>query len=475
VEKEVNGKISNFRPLTLGGDFAATGQYVLGDPLYQNPTKKNFAPRLGFAWTPFKSGRTSVRGGTGLFYGRIDARQNWANRDGLIAKGYAVASPFNFPNAALEINTAGGTVQVFNTAFDLQSPHDWQWVLNVQQQLSEDTVLAVGYAGNRGINLASISNFNAPETTLINGVLTAPVGGVRRNTKLETMDLTGSQGDSWYHGMTVDLRRRLTTGLQFQLAYTWSKSESTADQTSRSQLTSNRVTGYFLDPAHISADKSLSPWDSRHVIKFNSVYELPFGPRKAMLNHGGVASYLVGGWQLGGVMTLKSGSPFTYEVAVPGARSGINLQDMTFQEVRPNLVSGRTLDDMTSGTFQGCTQFPASSSHPAGSKLGTPDTWYDPCAFTFPDPGQLGNVGRLTGRGPGIASVDLSLQKSFPVTEKMGVQFRAEGFNILNRGNFGIPSRSIFNATGAPLAAAGQITSTSVDSRSMQFNLKLTF
>jgi carboxypeptidase family protein/TonB-dependent receptor-like protein len=465
VEKEVNGKISNFRPLTLGGDFAATSVNVQGDPLYQNPTKKNFAPRLGFAWTPFSGGRTSVRGGVGLFYGRIDARQNWANRDGFIAKGYSVNNPHLFPDAAAEIaaSAVGGTptVQVFNTAFDLQAPHDWQWTFNIQQQLSQSTVITVGYAGNRGINLASIANYDAPETSYIDGVLTAPANGKPRNPLVAIMDLTGSQGDSWYHGMTLDLRRRLSQGWQFQVAYTWSKAMSTADQTSRAQLTSNRVQGYFLDPAHIDADKSLSPWDSRNVFKFNSIYELPFGPRKKWLNEAGIVSQIVGGWRVSGDTTFKSGSPFTYEVQVPTLLSG-----MTFAEVRPNLKPDVSPRGIILGTpNQTCSGKPC-------------DLYYDPNSFLFPGAGQLGNVGRLTGISPGIAAMDLSLQKSFSLRENVGMEFRASAINITNRSNFGIPNRTVFASTGLPITGptgTGHITDTTVDSRSMQFDLKLVF
>ncbi len=456
VPTEVNGKISNFRTTVPGGDLAATGQWVVGDPLWQNPTKKNFQPRFGFVWDPFGKGKTSVRGGAGLFYARLDIRDYWANRDGLISKVLAVASPSHFPDATLE-NSSANTTQVFNTDYHIHTPHDYQWSLNVQQQLSQSTVLSVGYSGNRGNDLISIANFNTPESFFVNGILTVPTGATRRNPRLETMDYTSSQGDSWYNGMTVDLRRRLAAGLQFQLAYTWSKSISTADQTSRAQLTFNRVSGYFLDPAHIDADKSLSPWDSRHVAKFNYVYDLPFGPSRHWLSNG-IASRVLGGWQLGGILTLKSGSPFTYEVTAPGTLVG-----MTFSQVRPIAKPGSPV----SGTILG---------KPNQTCDGRPClSYYDPNGFLFPGPYQLGNIGRLTGIGPGIGSLDASLQKTFPLTEKLGLQFRVEAFNVTNRSNFGIPNRTVFGTNGRPLGTTGRITDTTVDPRTFQFNLKLAF
>ena len=459
VPTEVNGKISNFRPRTQGGDFAATGEFILGDPLWDNPTARNFAPRVGFAWSPWQGRSTTVRGGVGLFFGRLDARQYWGNRDGLIAKGFAVGTPSNFPNGLAEIANAGGTVQVFNTLFDINTPHNWQWALNLQQQFGASTVLVVGYVGSRGINLASIANYNAPETSFVDGVLTAPVNGARRNPRVEIMDATGTQGDSWYNGMTVDLRRRMSAGLQFQLAYTYSKSIATAEQTSRAQLTFNRTSGYFLDPAHIDANKALASWDSRNVLKFNYIYALPFGSGKPLLNRAGIVGHVLGGWQLGGIITLKDGSPFTFTSAVPPV-----LAAMSFADVRPNAKPGVPV---------------------SGVILGKPNEtcggvecprYVDPeASFSFPGPRQLGNLGRNTGITPGIATWDVSLQKTFPLGERMGLQFRAEGFNITNHTNFGIPERAMFASNGRPTGTAGTLRSTAADARQFQMGLKLNF
>jgi hypothetical protein len=456
VPSEVNGLISNFRNLVPGTDLAATGQYVIGNPLWVNPTTKNFQPRFGFVWDPTGKGKTSVRGAVGLFYGRLDARQYWGNRDGYLAKGYSVNNPTRFPNASQEITSSGQTTQVFDTNYNLHTPHNWQWNFNVQQQLSASTVLTVGYTGNRGIDLIGISNPLTPPVSFVDGVLTAPANGTVRNPTLASIDYTTSQADSWYNGLTVDLRRRLAAGWQFQFAYTWSKALSTADQTSRSQLASNRVTGYFLDPEHIDADKSLSPWDARNVVKFNTVYALPFGPHNRWMQKGPL-SY-VSGWQISSILTLKSGSPYTYTDTVNRTLAG-----MSFQEQRPNAKPGSPVGGAICGA-------------PDQSKNGKPCTvYYDPNSFLFPGTLQLGNIGRLTGIAPGIATLDASLAKTFQMNERIGLQFRADGFNISNRPSFGIPGGVVFGTTGAPQATAGVISATSVGGRQFQFNLKLLF
>jgi carboxypeptidase family protein len=458
VPTEVNGKISNFRPLVKGGDLAVTGVYVLGDPLWLNPTTKDFAPRFGFAWTPFTKRTTTVRGGFGMFYGRFDFRDYSANRDGFIAKGFAVSNPTHFPDGYAEL-AASGTSQVDNVIYDsLRTPHVLQWSLNVQQQFGQNSVLTVGYAGSRGLNLISLGNFNAPVTQYIGGDLTVPVGAGPRNPAYNSFETISSNADSWYNGLTAEITHRVAAGLQFQVAYTFSKSLSNAEQTSRAALTSNRSTGYVFDVGHLDADKSLSPWDSRNVFKFNYVYELPWGPGKPWLSGNDWTAKILGGWQLGGIVTLKDGSPFTYESQVPAA-----LSAATIQEVRPNAKPGMPV---------------------GGVILGKPDEmcngrpclqYYDPNSFLVPGTQQLGNIGRMTGIAPGIATWDSSIEKNFPVREKLRLEFRAEAFNIFNHANFGIPSRTVFGSNGLPLATAGRISDTTTDSRELQFGLKLAF
>lgn len=456
VPTEVNGKISNLRPITPGGDYAATSVYVIGDALYLNPTTKNFAPRVGFAWTPWTNRSTTVRGGIGLFFDRLDNRIYPGTRDGFIARTFSVSNPTNFPNGLREIEQ-NAPQQPFNIMYDsLSTPHMWQWNLNVQQQLDSATVLTVGYNGSRGLNLIAVGNYNAPDAVFQDGVLTIPVGVTRRNPQFDFFSTTATIADSWYNALVLSLVRRMEAGLQFQLSYTWAKSLSTADQT-RFSLASNRTDIFPLDLAHMDADKGRTPWDLRHAFALNTVYKLPFGRGKPLLSDG-PAAYVLGEWQVSGILTLKSGTPYTYITTVPGA-----LTDLTIQVTRPLAKAGQPVGGTILGT-------PAES-------CGGQDClrYFDPNSFAPPSGRQLGNVGRNTGTAPGIASLDFSLQKGFSLTERIGLQFRAEAFNLLNRVNFGLPSRNVFAATGQPQGNAGVISDTTVNSRELQFGLKLTF
>ncbi|MBI4443737.1 MAG: TonB-dependent receptor [Acidobacteria bacterium] len=456
VPTEVNGKISNFRQIVPGGDLAVDGEYVIGNPLWLNPTTKNFAPRFGFAWTPWAERSTTVRGGFGIFFGRLDFRAYSPNRDGFIAKAFAVSLPQHFPNGLAEI-AASQTHQVDNVVYDMDTPHTLQWNLDTQQQLGQSMVLAVSYTGTRGINLLSVGNFNAPPSTFVDGVLTIPAGAGPRNPQLETFQTISANTDSWYHGLGVGFNRRMAAGLQFQVSYTRSKSISMAEQTSRAALVSNRTPGHVLDVGHLDADKSLSPWDSRNVFKFNYVLELPWGLGRPWLNSGWVAQVL-GGWDLSGILTLKDGSPYTYEVTVSRTLAGASVVSQ-----RPNAKPGEPVGGTILGT-------------PADQCNGQPCLrYYDPNSFAFPGARQLGNLGRFTGIAPGIATFDASLQKSFSPAESMKLQLRVEGFNLLNRVNFGLPGRTVFAASGQVQGSAGVINNTAVGPRQFQFGLKMTF
>jgi hypothetical protein len=136
---------------------------------------------------------------------------------------------------------------------------------------------------------------------------------------------------------------------------------------------------------------------------------------------------------------------------------------MSFQEARPNAKPGNPVGGVICGA-------------PDQTKNGQPcRTYFDPNSFLFPGVLQLGNIGRLTGIAPGIATLDASLQKTFPLKEKLSLQFRADAFNISNRPGFGLPGTTVFGTTGAPQATAGVISTVSVPGRQFQFNLKLTF
>jgi len=133
------------------------------------------------------------------------------------------------------------------------------------------------------------------------------------------------------------------------------------------------------------------------------------------------------------------------------------------------MAPGANTNNPTSGVTAGC-----GPEVPAGQKLGTPQMWFDPCAFSLPAPGTFGNAGRGTIRGPGLFDLDISFLKMTHISEHVGLQFRAELFNILNHTNFGFPSMIAFDGA-VQSSAAGLITNTATSSRQIQFGLKLTF
>ena len=190
------------------------------------------------------------------------------------------------------------------------------------------------------------------------------------------------------------------------------------------------------------------------------------------------ANAVVGGWQLSGVMSLYGGVPATVDATPAGGMTGSGVRQQ-FPDLKPGASN-----NPSSGTSTGCTlrlpggtdANPNTRTIAAGTPLGTPDLYFDPCVFT-PAPTQqtLGNLGRNTLILPGRATVDFTLSKSYNVTEAAKLQFRLEAYNILNRANFGIPVVNSFDANNRANAEAGRITSTSTSARQIQFGLKLTF
>ena len=198
------------------------------------------------------------------------------------------------------------------------------------------------------------------------------------------------------------------------------------------------------------------------MFSFNSTYELPIGPGKAFGNGlQGAGRQVLAGWQLGGIVSLRSGFAETVMLSNRLANFGV-------VEDSPDLAAGAS-NNPTKGVSIGCAGIPQ------GTRVGTPDLWYDPCAFVLPPANALGNLGRNTLTMPGRATVDLSLMKNFDIKEAAKLQFRFEAFNLFNHTNLGTPARTVRNTSGVRNATAGRIDTTVGTPRQLQFALKLSF
>lgn len=256
------------------------------------------------------------------------------------------------------------------------------------------------------------------------------------------MRFQSPQGNSFYHGLTLAAQKRLSHGLQFQVAYTYSKSIDESASLTGGEFVENQRMIYYWD-RHLN--RSLSSNDIRNNLTANFSYELPLGGNLA-----GVAGYLVKGWQINGILTLSDGVP-------------ISIVDTATRQQRDRMaeVGGLRVD-----------LIPGGDNNPV---RGGPEQYYDTSQFTKATLGFFGNLGRNTLTGPGLATFDFSLFKNLPVTEGSRIQFRAEFFNFFNRVNFGYPDRTPFLSNGQPDVNAGRITETRGSARQIQFGLKYEF
>jgi hypothetical protein len=308
----------------------------------------------------------------------------------------------------------------------------------------------------------------------------------RTNPNFGTMDLFTDRAHSWYNSLQVGLIKRLSHGLQFQSAYTWSKAIDEQAGAAFAENTSSQAAD-GLDTFHINNQRGPTVFDIGQIWKFNLIYLVP-----TPVHSDGALSKVVNGWRIGAITTVQSGYPFS--PALNSERSQSGVQGAAAGVDRPDIVSGRTPYNITNGTSTGCTGVPA------GTKIGTQALWYDPCAFTIPNQGFLGNLGRNTIRGPNFRDVDFSVSKNTALKflgEAGGLEFRAEIFNIMNHPNFALPNRTVYGATIATSASvasgkaspggaqetalelpnngAGLISATVGDSREVQLALKVIF
>jgi len=410
----------------------------------KNPSTKNFDPRIGLAFDPFKDHKTAIRAGFGIFYNPIRART--------YASGYYFNTPYalafipfpSFPNPFPAGTPLPSPAQLVGVDYNANAtPRMYQWNINIQRQLMEATSLTIGYVGSRGLHLYTNRDINPVQPSVVNGttVFGVPRGGgavgialnPRLNPAAASLSSAAPVADSNYHSLQLGVNRRFSRGLQSQLSYTWSKCLDNASGTSGLE---GGIP--WTAPLNGSFDHGKCLFDRPQVLRLSGVYALPFKN-----------NILVKGWQLSGGFNVQSGSPWNVIIGFDQAGNGVANQ-------RPNIVLSRA--DAVTGDILG---------------------YGNRAAFTLPAAGTFGNLQRDSLRAPGIKNLDLSITKETTLHEQTRLQFRAEFFNLPNHANFGVPNANAFvqsvNGTATPNPTFGQITNTSTAARQVQLALKLLF
>lgn len=441
----------------FGVDHEVLGRGINVDPLncpnvvcpanvgWYSPNLADFSPRVSVAYQPAQfNRRVALRAGVGIYYG--DGQfGNLGTPIGNLATKYTLtqkqAPGLSFPvtpylgAAAYSFSPSGAPVNRRDTAVN-------EWTISTQAELTRHTVAQLAWFGTKASHVFS-------DITL-NGI--NPATGTRPYAGYSTIDYRGTLNDAHTEAFLASLQRNVTDGLLVSANY----------QLSHSIDNGGLGGGEALVPQDINCQRceiASSDQDMRNYFAASTIYRLPVGRgRQFLSNSSKVTDLLVGGWQIGGIGTARSGLP----INVTTSRSASALPDQLNKNQRPDLVPGV----------------------PLYLPNRTPANWLNVAAFTAPANGVHGNAPRNLARAPGLWQIDTSLQKRFAVTERLGFSFRAEAFNLFNVAHYGTPVA----VWAAPTAASanpnnfGVITSSFNNNpvgtgtpRELQFMLRLDY
>jgi hypothetical protein len=495
--------LSNCTPGTT-----ACGPVGTNSPISNNPTTKNFEPRIGVSWDPRKNGKTAVRAGFGIFDVLPLPYEFGLNT--------AATAPFQIIGADPAATLGTGTTDT-NINFNRQrirnrmidpNPHRadvLNWNLNIQHEIANGWTGLVGYVGSRSVHLSVASDdINLVQPTYLNDVgfvfpcdpsqivpytATNNCSTNQTGTRIDSNWGGGAgirpvlfDGAASYSAFQSQLKKTETHGVQGQVSYTFGKCRDTssAPVTGDTYLNSIAVPLLLIKGARVGA----CDFDIRQTLTGSVIWDIP-GPKS------GMAGYIAGGWAVGTIVTASSGAPFTVTVGNGNDPLGTGFNgdfSMNFANLLPgcNPIHGG-VNYINTACFTPPTA-------PATLAVATTANPYGcaPLSYTAspvaPPSGQqycsnvLGDTGRNKFYGPGLTTVDFSIFKNThipKISETFNVQFRAEFFNILNHTNFLSPgflntfgqNNSVYDFNGSSLPTA--LNQTSTTSRQIQLGLKL--
>ncbi|HZR28208.1 MAG TPA: carboxypeptidase regulatory-like domain-containing protein [Terriglobales bacterium] len=393
-------------------DFATCGPqgFCGAGAEFSRPNLADVDPRVAFAWAPHAlGGKTVLRSGFGIYHGDgqlDDQNLPISNEVQRFSLSQRTIPNLDFPLDPFLANTAG-----------IVSPRDMdrrrkdmyvtQWGASVQQVLPQELVATVSYIGSKGTHLLTTSFINT-----IN-----PATATRQFPGFGQVEFRGNENNSSFEALQTSLQRSFKHGLLFSLNYLWSH-----------EIDDGSLGGGDSDfpqnPECRACERASGDFDARHTFNANLVYELPFGSGRTYLNQPGILRALLGSWNLTSILAGRTGLP----VNVTLSRSGAAVPDGNTQNQRPNLVPGVSLIPPT----------------------GQSETeWINPAAFSIPASGTFGNAPRNLLRGPALWQTDVGLARHFVLSERIGLEFRAEAFNLFNRAQLAAPQSDFSVVTTA--------------------------
>ena len=469
--QEITTLVNCATPGVLPSTSSPCGPQHLGSFIAKNPTTKNFEPRIGFSWDPFKDSKTAVRGGFGLFDVLPLPYEFGLNTAATFPYQVIGKDPNATLGSGIDPNVSFNPNAVRNR-YVQQDPKRalvMNWNFNIEREIAPSLTAIVGYVGSRSTHLSvAADDVNlVPPVTTPQGILIPSKtyqldpnwGGANGGLVPGSPGGSGIRpvffdGESTYHGLQAQLKKTMSYGLQGQFSYTFSK----CSDTSSAPVTGDTYSNSIAVPLLLSKQYRIGAcdFDLRHVAVGTVIWDIP-GPKT------GTMSWVAGGWQLGTIVTATSGAPFT--VTDGGGGDPLNTGfNGDFSMDFPNLV-------------QGCNPIHGGVNYLNVSCFALPPT--------VPNGVLVGNAGRNRFYGPGFKTVDFSLFKNIQLMERLKAQFRAEFFNILNHPNFAGPnflndannSVAFDPVTRTPIpASAGVLASTGNNaSRQIQLGLKLIF